>query len=209
MTVVTGIVVVARSRLTSTVRETVPGRSTGTWTFDSRNSNGCSSGASWRWARERGLWRAFADAADPVFRPPELMRAPPVARSMAKGAATESGEYPAGDSNGQWSLHDPFRPPGTHLVVVRTPRRETHICTRFPYPGFMEPAVVPAVSAEHRAGSSVVAVVGVALLGAVAAAVTVIGGWHSSVMQDPELTAALKGLTVASYVAVGAYTWWR
>ncbi len=73
----------------------------------------------------------------------------------------------------------------------------------------MEPAVVPALSDQRRAGSAAVTVAGVGALGALAAATTIIGGWHSSVMQDPEVTAVLKGLTVASYVAVGAYTWWH
>ena len=73
----------------------------------------------------------------------------------------------------------------------------------------MEPAVVPALSDQRRAGSAAVTLAGVGALGALAAATTIIGGWHSSVMQDPEVTAVLKGLTVASYVAVGAYTWWH
>jgi signal transduction histidine kinase len=100
-------------------------------------------------------------------------------------------------------------PLGTYVFVVGAPRRETHICTRFPYPGRMEPAVVPTFSHHRGTGSSAVTVVGVGVLGGLAAVATIIGGWHSAVVQDPELTAALKGVTVASYVAVGAYTLWR
>ena len=46
------------------------------------------------------------------------------------------------------------------------------------------------------------------VVGAVAASVTVWLGARSSVLVQPESTAILRGLIVASYVAVGVYTWW-
>jgi signal transduction histidine kinase len=73
----------------------------------------------------------------------------------------------------------------------------------------MEPAVVPALSTERQEGSPALAVIGVGVLGALAAMATIISGWNSSVVADPKITAAVKGVLVACYVAVGAYTWWR
>jgi signal transduction histidine kinase len=73
----------------------------------------------------------------------------------------------------------------------------------------MEPAAVPAVAAEHRRASVDLAVAGVVVLGAVAAVATTVSGWHSPLVNEPEATAAAKGLIVAAYVTVGAYTWWQ
>lgn len=74
----------------------------------------------------------------------------------------------------------------------------------------MEPTFAPAaVPAERQLTSSTPAIVAVAGLGAVAAAATIVTGWHSPVFVDPEVAAAVKGAIVAAYVAVGTYTWWR
>jgi signal transduction histidine kinase len=49
---------------------------------------------------------------------------------------------------------------------------------------------------------------GFALLGMLAAAATALG-LGGTVADDPAVMPALRGLVVASYVAVGTYTWWR
>jgi signal transduction histidine kinase len=74
----------------------------------------------------------------------------------------------------------------------------------------MEPTFAPAATpVERQLSSSIPAVVAVAGLGAVAAAATVVTGWHSRVFGDAHVAAAVKGALIASYVAVGTYTWWR
>ncbi len=51
-------------------------------------------------------------------------------------------------------------------------------------------------------------VAAIAVLGGLAAAGAILAVWGSSVVRSPETTAVVKGLLVALYVGVGAYTWW-
>jgi signal transduction histidine kinase len=62
-------------------------------------------------------------------------------------------------------------------------------------------------AAAHKPPLS--AVIALATAGAAAAATTVWGVRTSTVLSAPEATAIVKGLFIATYVAVGAYTWWR
>ena len=74
----------------------------------------------------------------------------------------------------------------------------------------MATTIAPAAAAERRRSTPpAVAVSALAVVGAVAAGLTVWTIWTSSIASSPETAAVLKGLSVTAYVGVGAYTWWR
>jgi signal transduction histidine kinase len=52
-------------------------------------------------------------------------------------------------------------------------------------------------------------VLAIALLGAAASLLVVVLGWSSPLISHPHVAAAVRGLFVATYVGVGAYTWSR
>jgi signal transduction histidine kinase len=68
---------------------------------------------------------------------------------------------------------------------------------------------IAAVAGERRALPKVQAVLSLTALGAVAAAATAWTVAQSPVLESPTATAAVRALFVASYAAVGIYTWWR
>ena len=73
----------------------------------------------------------------------------------------------------------------------------------------MATTVAPLVVPARRPTSRGIAAVALGLVGAAATAGTVWVVWRSPVVRDAHTTAVVKGLLVASYIAVGAYTWWR
>ena len=73
----------------------------------------------------------------------------------------------------------------------------------------MATTAAPAVAGEAERGSNFPAIAAIAGLGASATVVAVWVNWGSTVVRGPETTAVVKGLLVAAYVGVGAYTWWR
>jgi signal transduction histidine kinase len=74
----------------------------------------------------------------------------------------------------------------------------------------MATTIASAAAVDRRTSTpSVFALSALAALGAAAVGLTVWGIWRSPVASAPETTAIVKGLSVAAYVAVGAYTWWR
>src|SRR4051794_31090920 len=66
----------------------------------------------------------------------------------------------------------------------------------------------PSADLERSNGHPALWVALVAALGVAAAAATVLTGWDSPIVSDSEVTATVRGIFVAAYVAVGAYTWW-
>jgi hypothetical protein len=72
-------------------------------------------------------------------------------------------------------------------------------------------AAIAAPLEEARAGSLArpVGVLTTVAVSAVATAVTVCAVQGSTVLRDPEVTAIVRGLFVASHVGLGAVTWWR
>jgi signal transduction histidine kinase len=62
---------------------------------------------------------------------------------------------------------------------------------------------------EQRAIPNLQAVLALAALGAAATGATVWVVARSPVLESPAGSAAVRGLFVASYIAVGTYTWWR
>jgi signal transduction histidine kinase len=62
---------------------------------------------------------------------------------------------------------------------------------------------------ERRAFPTVQALLALAALGAAATGATVWVVARSPVLESPVGSAAVRGLFVASYIAVGTYTWWR
>jgi signal transduction histidine kinase len=76
--------------------------------------------------------------------------------------------------------------------------------------GQEEPVTIAAVAGkERRVLPNVPAVLALAALGAAATAATVSVVARSPVLENAAGSAALRGLFVASYIAVGTYTWWR
>ena len=80
--------------------------------------------------------------------------------------------------------------------------------------GGAEGREIPALSAaplkaEPQAPTRTVEALAIAAIGAVAAGVTALLVVRSSVLLQPHRNGILRGLLVASYAAVGAYTWWR
>jgi signal transduction histidine kinase len=73
----------------------------------------------------------------------------------------------------------------------------------------MSTIAAAAVARTPTRSSKVLSVVAIGALGAAATVVAVWGVWGSPVVRDPKTTAILKGLAIAAYVGVGAYTWWR
>src|SRR4051794_35614877 len=73
----------------------------------------------------------------------------------------------------------------------------------------MATVIGSAAAVDRRPATPVLGVAAMAGAGAAAAGLTVWAVWGSPIAQDPRTTAVVKGLIVASYVAVGAYTWWR
>src|SRR4051794_9617183 len=73
-------------------------------------------------------------------------------------------------------------------------------------------AAAAAAPAQRRPSFPALGLTGVsalAALGTFAAIATAWAVWDSPVVDAPETTAAIKGLLVASYLAVGLYTWWH
>jgi len=69
-------------------------------------------------------------------------------------------------------------------------------------------ASAPAAEASQPPPAGAFQALALVVIGAIAAAVTVWLVARSPVLRQPEITAILRGLIVASYVAVGVYTWW-
>jgi len=71
------------------------------------------------------------------------------------------------------------------------------------------PLVVKGASAAAGQRPPLSAIIALTAAGVAAAAATVWGVRTSTVLSAPEATALVKGVFIATYVAVGAYTWWR
>src|SRR3954447_3107187 len=71
----------------------------------------------------------------------------------------------------------------------------------------MPPAFAAAATREPRPGFPALGLIGG--LGIAAAIATAGAVWDSPVVDAPKTTAAIKGLLVALYLAVGLYTWWH